>query len=75
MFPNYFYYECLRYDKLFELENTTTKERQQFDQYNAENLLKNSNGEWKIPDNVPYGFNFTGLWFVSISEFCWAWLK
>lgn len=74
IFPNYFYYECLlSVKKLYELENTETKERQQFEINNAERLLRNSNGEWKIPNDAPYlldsGTNI-GLRLVRISEIC-----
>lgn len=76
IFPNYFYYECLlSVKKLYELENTETKERQQFEINNAERLLRNPNAEWKIPNDAPYlldsGTNM-GLSIIKISEMCRA---
>ena len=74
IFPDYFYYECLlSVKKIYELENTETKERQQFEINNAERLLRNPNGEWKIPNNAPYNMNFdNGLTLIRISKMCRA---
>lgn len=74
MFPNYLYYEYLyRIEHLFELENTTTNEREQFEVNTAERLLRTTDVEWKIPDDAPYVLdsgNTYGLWLVKISTFC-----
>ncbi len=74
MFPNYLYYEYLyRIEHLFELENTTTNERELYNVNTAENLLRDPNGEWKIPDDAPYVLDSgstIGLLFVKISTFC-----
>jgi len=60
------------YDKL---QAVHTKERQQFEINNAERLLRNPNGEWKIPNDAPYlldsGTNM-GLKLIKISEICKA---
>jgi len=74
--PKYFYYEGLyRIKRLFELENTVTKERQQFEINNAEKLLRNPNKEWKIPNDAPYSLD-SGLEMylrvIPISEMCRA---
>lgn len=72
LFPNYFYYECLlRFENAYELENVATKELQTFDIYNAERLLRNPNGEWKIASNAPYSLDsVSGIKIIKIKDIC-----
>lgn len=72
IYPNYFYYQCLLiFENTYELENITSKEVQQFNNYEAERQLRNPNTEWGIPQTTPYIMNFnSGLSFVRISDVC-----